>query len=71
VVWVLGSARWNEVDPQDPRKILMHEISETLKARVPWASQNGGGPRWATQRVWDRLAHRPPTDGNANTSKLS
>ena len=71
VVWVLGSARWNEVDPQDPRKILMHEISETLKARVPWASQNGDEPRWATQKIWDRLAHRPPNNGNANTPRRS
>ena len=71
VVWVLGSARWNEVDAQDPRKILMHEISETLKARAPWASQNRDEPRWATQKIWDRLAHRPPNNGNANTPKRS
>src|SRR6266850_2639695 len=25
VVWVLGSAHWEEVDPQDPRKILARE----------------------------------------------
>lgn len=71
VIWVLGSTRWNEVDPQDPRKILMHEISQTLKARVPWASENGEEPRWATQKIWDRLTHRPTTGGNANTSNPS
>ncbi|MGD0402198.1 MAG: Wzz/FepE/Etk N-terminal domain-containing protein [Candidatus Acidiferrales bacterium] len=69
VVWVLGSARWNEVDPQDPRKILVHEISETLKAQLPWTSQLGAEPRWATQKIWDRLAQRSPNGGNANASK--
>lgn len=69
VVWVLGSTRWNEVDPNDPRKILVHEISETLKAQVPWASQNGAEQRWATQGIWDRLTHRH--GGNADTSKQS
>jgi uncharacterized protein involved in exopolysaccharide biosynthesis len=71
VIWVLGSARWNEADPQDPRKLLVHEISETLKARVPWTSQNGDEPRWATQKIWNRLAQRPPNARNANTSKRS
>jgi len=43
VVWVLGSARWEEADPQDPRKVLLHEVAGTLKARMPWASRNGAG----------------------------
>ena len=41
VVWVLGSARWEEVDSQDPRKVLISEVAGTLKARMPWASRNG------------------------------
>jgi hypothetical protein len=41
VVWVLGSARWKEVDPQDPRKLFAQEVAGTLKARIPWASRNG------------------------------
>src|SRR6266852_5408407 len=43
VVWVLGSARWEEVDPQDPRKVFMDEVAGTLEARIPWASRNGAG----------------------------
>jgi uncharacterized protein involved in exopolysaccharide biosynthesis len=43
VVWVLGSARWEEVDPQDPRKVFTQEVVGTLKARMPWASRNGAG----------------------------
>ncbi len=43
LVWVLGSARWEEADPQDPRKVLLQEVAGTLKARMPWASRNGTG----------------------------
>ncbi len=64
VVWVLGSARWEEVDPQDPRKVFMREVAGTLKAQAPWASRNGDGPGSATQRIWNRFTgRRPPTKG--------
>ena len=43
MVWVLGSARWEEADPQDPRKVLLQEVAGTLKARMPWVSRNGAG----------------------------
>lgn len=40
-VWVLGSAQWEEVDPQDPRKVLAQEVAGAVRARWPWASRNG------------------------------
>jgi uncharacterized protein involved in exopolysaccharide biosynthesis len=43
VVWVLGTKTWEEADPGDPRKILAQEVFATMKARAPWASQNGTG----------------------------
>jgi len=43
LVWVLGSASWEDTDPQDPRKVLLHEVACALKAHVPWASRNGVG----------------------------
>ncbi len=43
VVWVLGSARWDEFDPQDPRKVLLQEVAGTLGTQMPWASRNGAG----------------------------
>ncbi len=67
VVWVLGAAGWNEVDTQDPRKIFVQEIAGTLKARSPWASQNGDGPSRGAQRIWNRLSNRrPPTSGTGD-----
>jgi capsule polysaccharide export protein KpsE/RkpR len=53
VVWVLGSARWEEVDPQDPRKVLMHEVAGVLRARMPWASRNGYARDSTEQRAED------------------
>jgi capsule polysaccharide export protein KpsE/RkpR len=67
VVWVLGSTRWDEVDPEDPRKILLQEGYGMLKAQTPWASYNGDGPRSTTHRIWQRLrTRRPPISGQAD-----
>lgn len=63
VAWVLGSARWHQVQAQDPRKILFTEIAATLKAQAPWAPQNGNGTRSTTQQIWDRItSRRPPSN---------
>jgi len=64
VVWVLGSARWEETDPQDPRKILAREVAGALKARLPWTSRNGFAPDSSEQRIEDGLgSRRPPASG--------
>jgi uncharacterized protein involved in exopolysaccharide biosynthesis len=66
MAWVLGSARWNEIDPHDPRKAFVQEVAGTLKAHVLGASQNGEGSFATTQTFWSRLdGRRPPTDGPA------
>lgn len=64
VVWVLGSAHWEEVDPHDPRKVLVQEVAGAVKARTPWASRNGNAPESNTQEVEDGVDSRhPPTSG--------
>ncbi len=64
VVWVLGSAQWKEVDPQDPRKVFILEVAGTLKARTPWASRNGHSPDLNKQKLEDELGnHRSPSSG--------
>jgi hypothetical protein len=40
-VWVLGSAQWEEVDPQDPRRVFAEEVAGALRARLQWTSRNG------------------------------
>jgi uncharacterized protein involved in exopolysaccharide biosynthesis len=64
VVWTLGAARWEEVDPQDPRRIFVHEVAGALQARAPWAAANGNGGGSRAQRIWSRLGNRrPPASG--------
>lgn len=66
VVWVLGVRSWEEADPNDPRKVLAHEVATKLKASAPWASQNGDAPQSRVQRIWSRFSsRRPPTNGAA------
>ncbi len=40
-VWILGQARWREIDPQDPGKLFAQEIFHGVTALAPWVSRNG------------------------------
>jgi len=67
VVWVLGSARWEEIDPQDPRKVFVQEVAGSLKARIPWTSRNGNAPDSSERRIEDELdSRRLPSSGPAD-----
>lgn len=64
MVWVLGCARWKEVDSQDPRKVLALEVAGVLKAHTPWGSRNGNAPDLSAQEIGEGLRdQRPPTSG--------
>lgn len=63
VVWVLGKARWDETDPQDPGKLLAQEVLHTLKTEVPRVSRNGTRLREVTEKIWSRFAHRQREPG--------
>jgi len=64
VAWVLGSARWREIDPQDPRKIFAQEVAAVLKARMPWAARKGNASESNVQEIENGLSsRRPPTNG--------
>ena len=64
VVWVLGSARWEETDSEDAAKQFAQEVFRALKTEMPWAVQNGNRLRAVPGRIWDRFARRQkqPTD---------
>jgi uncharacterized protein involved in exopolysaccharide biosynthesis len=58
VLWILVSASWIDIDPQDPRKMLASEIYVDSKAHLAWAIPNGASDRTIGSRAWSRL-HKP------------
>ncbi len=58
VVWVLGCARWAEIDGQDAGKIFVQEVFISLKVQSLWASQNGSRLRGGISKVLGRLSRR-------------
>ena len=41
IAWVFGSAKWHEIDEQDPGKVLAQEVFQSVRKRVPLLSRNG------------------------------
>jgi uncharacterized protein involved in exopolysaccharide biosynthesis len=41
VVWVFAAARWQEIDPQSPGKVLALEVFDSVATRIPLVSRNG------------------------------
>src|SRR5947207_13769509 len=65
VVWVLGSARWQETGAQDPRKVLLQEVAGAVKARIPWAHTNGASPNGAGAGAREGAGAARRADGGA------
>ena len=63
VLFVLGSASWNAVDPEDPRKRFAKEVWLDLKAYTPWASRNGAGTAKQNERVWNEMSEQDEPGG--------
>ena len=63
VVWVLGSANWEEVDPKDPRKVFAQEVACAVKAHVSGLGKKATALVRGVQRVWNRLGRRRPATG--------
>jgi hypothetical protein len=73
VFWVLGSNRWEQVDPDDPRKVLAQEVVERVRALVPWTAGNGHGAgvgEAEDKGAFGRLDRRPPSSGGRAESVL-
>lgn len=62
VMWVLGKARWDEMNQKDPGKVLAQEVFATLRAGIPRFSKNGTKaretgdekPHWVRKRRDDQ-----------------
>lgn len=68
VVWVLGTARWREIDPQDPGKIFAQEVFHTFAVRVPWVSRNGASKTLPEPEAKDKEEKRPSVKGASTGS---
>jgi hypothetical protein len=65
VIWVLGAARWQEIDPQDPGKALAQEVFRTVTARIPWVSRNGTSHEQTVTPGGQEEGDRPRAKGTA------
>jgi capsule polysaccharide export protein KpsE/RkpR len=72
VVGMLGSNKWRQADPQDPRKLLAQEVVEKVRARLPWTARNGHGAEYVErvglgeaeqEEAFGQLDRRPPSSG--------
>ena len=63
VLWLLGDARWREVDPQDPRKVFAKEVFHTFAAHIPWISRNGASATLPEAVVKDQDEDRSDEKG--------
>jgi capsule polysaccharide export protein KpsE/RkpR len=63
-VWILGEARWEQIDAEDPGKTFTREVFQTVNARMPWATPNGSRFQAMTHRVWTRFDRRSVANPN-------
>jgi capsule polysaccharide export protein KpsE/RkpR len=42
--WVVGVAKWQQIDPRDPGKALAEEVVATVKSNILLVRRNGSGP---------------------------
>lgn len=54
VVWVTGKSRWEDIDSQDPTKLLAREVFRDVSARLPWFSANGGRANGSAENIGER-----------------
>jgi capsule polysaccharide export protein KpsE/RkpR len=67
VLWIFGEQKWEQVDPDDPRKLLVQDATDYVRARahVSSMSQNGDSDSPAKNGFWNWLGKsRPPGDSD-------
>jgi uncharacterized protein involved in exopolysaccharide biosynthesis len=71
VALTLGKAHWEEIDAQDPRKVLANEVLQTANAHMPWAPPNGSRLQAMTHRIWIWRVRRNDSANGAEDSRNS
>src|SRR5260221_5145705 len=66
VIWILGSARWTEIDQQDPGKVFAIEVFKTLASHFP-SAKNGSSTSTIETPAWgDSVKRNGSTSENKN-----
>jgi capsule polysaccharide export protein KpsE/RkpR len=61
ILWVLGQARWNDMDPQHPGKLLVDEASSKIRGDLGLVSGNGTRFRSVRDKIlWFRRPSKKP-----------
>ena len=59
VAWILGTAHWQQMDSDNPVKIVALGVYQGARSHLEHASQNGGRLGWAVRHA--RRFRRPPS----------
>jgi hypothetical protein len=64
VIRIVGTMRWQGIDPQDQRKVLAEEVFATMKGSTRWLPQTSASLRSKTQGIFGHS--RRPLSGDAD-----
>ncbi len=53
-IWILGKERWDNTEPENPRKVLAQEVIHTVRKRMFWMAPNGSGSGAMNGGPWTR-----------------
>jgi len=60
LVWILGERKWEQIDPDDPRKLLVQEAVANLKSRPTTQRGELLDPQAPAKRSWNWFRHHQP-----------
>jgi uncharacterized protein involved in exopolysaccharide biosynthesis len=64
-MWLLGRARWEQIDPEDTGKALASEVVQTISSTLAWKSAHGSLTHAWLHGFWVWLIRRPERDESA------
>jgi capsule polysaccharide export protein KpsE/RkpR len=68
ISFVLGSARWDEIDPADPGKVLVIEVLEAAKSFALPNGTNGSNGHSGKRNPWSASRNADPSPKDNNSS---
>lgn len=63
-IQVIGTSHWEQMGPEDERKIFAREVAGAMRTHLQWLPQNAASLRTRTHGIFSRL--RRPVEGGAD-----